>query len=466
MASTHRERDRTRRPDAGTVDRTRSSGRPETRSVPRLRRFIRSLWYAEPTPRRVWVQNVDADVAVLQARLAAKRASRAVLTQRLQGRLPRARRRALERRLRTESALDRRACLLLLRAQRAAHRRDPIPNRLVNWWGGRLIEAAYQNLHAAEALVALFYDWDEIEAEVPEVVARVEAGLQRDDPRRIAADGLRTMHPGTVSLTEARSSLYKAIEVGHAAADRDHSRLRSFRNAVLIAATVLTLLMGVFVWYSAEHHAMVPLCFTPTAAQGETAIVACPTHQESLLAVAERQDPPTIIPAAAPDATGAPTGSADLPDPDTTPPPTDEQDILLVALLGVMGAALSAAIAIKGLTGTSTPYEVPLALATLKLPMGALTAVGGLLALHGEFVPGLSELDSQGQILAYALVFGYAQQLLSGLLDKRGQTLLEAAPGKSKDVQHAQSVPVSGTQLPTLLARRKRVARRLATRGS
>lgn len=45
-----------------------------------------------------------------------------------------------------------------------------------------------------------------------------------------------------------------------------------------------------------------------------------------------------------------------------------------------------------------------------KVPAGALTAVAGILLLGGEFVPGLSELDSQRQILAYALVLGYAQQ--------------------------------------------------------
>jgi hypothetical protein len=73
-----------------------------------------------------------------------------------------------------------------------------------------------------------------------------------------------------------------------------------------------------------------------------------------------------------------------------------------------------------------------LALATLKLPLGALTAIGGLIALQGDFIPGLSQLDSQGQILAYALVLGYAQQLLTGLLDKRADELLASVPGKER----------------------------------
>ena len=61
--------------------------------------------------------------------------------------------------------------------------------------------------------------------------------------------------------------------------------------------------------------------------------------------------------------------------------------------------------------------------------MGALTAILGLVAIQGQFIPGLSQLDSQGMILAYALVFGFAQQALSRLLDRQAQTLLEGLPG-------------------------------------
>jgi len=104
-------------------------------------------------------------------------------------------------------------------------------------------------------------------------------------------------------------------------------------------------------------------------------------------------------------------------------------DVLVVALLGALGGALAATLSIRNLRGTSTPYDVPVALAILKVPLGALTALLALVAIQGKFVPGLSVLDSQGQILAYALIFGFAQQLLSRLLDKQAQTLLEGLPG-------------------------------------
>jgi hypothetical protein len=98
-------------------------------------------------------------------------------------------------------------------------------------------------------------------------------------------------------------------------------------------------------------------------------------------------------------------------------------------MLGALGGALTAALSIRNLKGTSTPYDVPVALAILKVPLGAFTAILALVAIQGKFVPGLSVLDSQGQILAYALIFGFAQQALSRLLDRQAQTLLEGLPG-------------------------------------
>ena len=368
-------------------------------------------------PRRVWVQNVDVNVKLLLARLDSLSARRAVVRRRqLESGRRRTRRIAeLERRLAAEDAIDARARRLLDEAHAAAHRHNPAPNRVMNWWGGRLIEAAYQNLHAAEALIAQLYDWDQLEAEIPEAVARIEAGLHRDDPRRDAAIILAGVNRSTTSLGTARAAVTKAIEVGHAAADREHTRIRSFRNAVLASGLLIFVLMAGFATYVWCNDGNVPLCFTPFGTEGPDARWVCPTGEYA--------------------------AGVD---------PTRPHDVVVVLLLGVLGGGLAAAIAIKGLTGTSTPYDVPLALAALKLPLGALTALGALIALQGDFVPGLSELDSQGQILAYALVFGYAQQLLSGLLDRKAQALLDSAPGKDKDAQYTRQRvrPPAGSQLP------------------
>jgi hypothetical protein len=67
------------------------------------------------------------------------------------------------------------------------------------------------------------------------------------------------------------------------------------------------------------------------------------------------------------------------------------------------------------------------------VPSGAFTALAGLLLLGGEFAPGLSDLDNQRQILAYALVLGYAQQIATRLVDMRGQAVLNKVPTKESD---------------------------------
>jgi hypothetical protein len=116
-------------------------------------------------------------------------------------------------------------------------------------------------------------------------------------------------------------------------------------------------------------------------------------------------------------------------------------DITLVALLGLLGGGLSAAVSIRGLEGSSTPYDVPVALSLLKLPSGALSALVGLLFVRGEFIPGLSQLDNQPQILAYAFLFGIAQQLITRLVDRQAQDILNKVPSKE---------PVSAKPEPSL----------------
>jgi hypothetical protein len=105
-------------------------------------------------------------------------------------------------------------------------------------------------------------------------------------------------------------------------------------------------------------------------------------------------------------------------------------DLGLIELIGLVSAALASAFALRGIKGTSTPYSLPVALAGLKLATGALTAFLGLMLMRGNFVPGLSALDSSAQILSWAIVFGYAQQLFTRLVDQQAQSVLESVGGR------------------------------------
>src|SRR4051794_25843559 len=102
----------------------------------------------------------------------------------------------------------------------------------------------------------------------------------------------------------------------------------------------------------------------------------------------------------------------------------DKWDIALIEGVGLLAAAVAAAASLSGLGSTATPFRIPLALAVLKLPTGALTAILGLLLMRGGFVPGLGALDTPAQVIAWAIILGYAQQLFTRFVDRYAQSQL------------------------------------------
>jgi hypothetical protein len=84
----------------------------------------------------------------------------------------------------------------------------------------------------------------------------------------------------------------------------------------------------------------------------------------------------------------------------------------------------------------------------LKLPTGALTAVFGILLMRGAFVPGLTALDSSAQIISWAVLLGYSQQLLTRFVDQRAQTVLDNF-GRSRAEQQSAHRELDPTPTPT-----------------
>lgn len=322
---------------------------------------------------RIWVQHVAVETDKLQMRVAAARA-RGMLTEH-------------------EKVIAEGVWRFADKARAAAFRDDPIPGNIANWWRGTLVEAAYRNMHAARAQIIDLYSSEELRAEIPMVVARANAALHRDDPRRISIPDLEAEPLGS-----QRARMRRIVGDSYEQLDLKHAQLRSFRNILLIVAGFIVAgVVATLIFVALNPHLM-PFCFprqitlntnpSPTAASDQ----ACPTSS----------------------GLGAhPSGA----------------DVLVVAVLGGLGGSLAATLSIRNLKGTSTPYDVPVALAFLKVPLGALTAMLGLIAIQGNFIPGLSALDSQGQILAYAVIFGFAQQALTHYLDAKAQTLVEDLPG-------------------------------------
>jgi hypothetical protein len=235
----------------------------------------------------------------------------------------------------------------------------------------------------------------------------VTAHLPKDDPRRRRikeiAEEAKTRGPTPAE----REVVAAAVRRTSLESRREVTRVRSFRNLLVVCSLVLTVAVVGLVLLAALSPSTVPLCFHPEGT------VVCPTHTVAVGA-----------------ASGSSASAAENPEVQqavdrATRATADRWDVPLVALLGLIAAALAAATALRRIHGTSTPYSLPVAVALLKLPSGALTAILGLLLMRGEFVPGLSALDSSAQIIAWAVIFGYSQQLFTRFVDDRAKTVLD-----------------------------------------
>jgi hypothetical protein len=303
---------------------------------------------------------------------------------------------------------------------------------------GPLIERARSNLDAAEAHVLTLAPDSYILGQMPCLLNHVQCHLPPTDARRQEFERIARKlgikdpdHPllqkekdsspaeeeaqKEAIVKDERRKIINIVRGASSAALREHVRLRSFRNVVVITA-ILMLLLAIGVAITGFlRPTLIPLCFAPQEAGKVT--VVCPTAQSE-----------PFIPTGGEPQPGVPTRNIDTVVEKTAKP----QDLIVVELVGLTAAAIATAAAIRRLKGSSERYGLPVALAALKLPTGAITAFLGLLLMRGQFVPGLSALDTPAQILAWALVFGYAQQLFTRLVDQQGQTVLDNVRGADR----------------------------------
>jgi hypothetical protein len=320
-------------------------------------------------------------------------------------------------------------------ARQAARVAKLDPHRRFRFFrNGPLIERATSNLDAAEAHLLNFLPSADVLGQMPCLLRHVQCHLCPTDPRRqefeAIAERLQSKGPGhpqslepmAPSLDEKlkivedeRRKIVTIVRGASSAALREHIRLRSFRNVVVATTVFMTLLAITVALTGLFYQTSFPLCFAPEEAG--VATVVCPTSQSE-----------PFIPLGGQRQSGIPTRDID----DVTAETARPQDLIVVELVGLTAAAIASAAAIRRIKGSSERYGLPVALAALKLPTGAVTAFLGLLLMRGQFIPGLSALDTSAQILAWALVFGYAQLLFTRLVDQQGQTVLESVRNVDK----------------------------------
>lgn len=264
-------------------------------------------------------------------------------------------------------------------------------DRKKNLWSiisGADIDRAFANIHRAETKILRLVPEGELCEWGPFVLANARQHLGSEDPRRDKLE--KQLRSNGHRLTEDMRELAVAtLLAAQMVEEKERAKARSFRNILLASIMATTAIAGLFILWGFLSPSSIAsnICFTPDPAEPKV----CPIGRSE-------------------------TG----------------QDVLLVMAFGSGAAAFAAAVSLKSIQGTSTPYSVPLMLVLLRIPVGALAALMGLVLIHGGFIPGLSNLDSAPQIIAWAVLFGILQEGVTRLVDRQGKDVLNNIRGAER----------------------------------
>jgi hypothetical protein len=298
---------------------------------------------------------------------------------------------------RVQSMLDRsgaasdekeRADRALQLASRAATQRRDSLSSLWAGWSGADIERAWRSLHRAKQELFLLAKSEDIRSQLPALRSKVESSLSSTIERKRYEAWLAEMEKegGTLErerLREIRTAVDRQ-------SDQQFESIRRFRNALWGALLGAILLLAVLAFGSGWVPGL-PLC-------GSTAAAAT----EEVSGITEPTLPEECVP------------------------------VWQVELVGAAGALIAAAAAFWEVPKSGEPFGLRGIQSLVKVPMGALTAVIGTMLLQSGVI---DALDPQPvpEVLAYAALFGFAQQVVTRFIDSRAATLLKGPQKAEKE---------------------------------
>ncbi|CAM4135619.1 hypothetical protein KIPE111705_42250 [Kibdelosporangium persicum] len=239
-----------------------------------------------------------------------------------------------------------------------------------SWWSGWHIERAWRALHEAEIYLAAA-DPD-LQSRLPGLRARVRMYLEEGDPRRAAVE---RENPDRATVVDAMRAAFDASDDAHAAA-------RALRNKLIVISLALFVLNTALGLAGILKPGLVPMCMPPNQAVPQE---LCPTG-----------------------------GAA-----------ASGWDVWMVQLFGALGATISVVLLLIRRRPDLSPYVLVGYQALVKILLGATLSVVGLLALGAGLVSGIVYVGSQAALLLWAVLFGYAQQVGTRLLDNYADRLMD-----------------------------------------
>jgi hypothetical protein len=106
------------------------------------------------------------------------------------------------------------------------------------------------------------------------------------------------------------------------------------------------------------------------------------------------------------------------------------RQIATIEVWGAFGGVVGALVALRRINGFRGPYGLQFAQIALKLPAGAFIALFALVLLQSAILPPLASVAG-GKLAAYAVLFGFAQESVTRMVDQQAGRLLGAARSTS-----------------------------------
>lgn len=119
---------------------------------------------------------------------------------------------------------------------------------------------------------------------------------------------------------------------------------------------------------------------------------------------------------------------------------------LWASLFGAVGALISAILPLTRAAGTWNPFSLPVYQLMVKIVLGPLFAIIGLILLQADVIPGFVPSGDEltlSQTLIWAVVFGAAQQTVTRSIDNRISGLISSIPSEDTDARAGSPLPGS-----------------------
>jgi hypothetical protein len=246
---------------------------------------------------------------------------------------------------------------------------------LRKWWWGTEVERAWSSLREAEQQLFKHGRGGTAVDIDPEVLAQATRHLGEKDPRRVALEKAGEASTATLTakdIERRRTIQLAALRAAHAASDRKNQEARYLRNRLLVAtifSSVCILVLLLVQWRVPRNTFITP----PAEWTGSSWVL-----------------------------------------------------LGLVVLFGAVGSLVTAIPAVAAIPSDFTPFNLPLQQALLKVVVGPLTAVIGLLIVSSGLVV-VEYADTFLGLLVLAVILGAGQQAVTRFVDSRASEILEPA---------------------------------------